>query len=835
MATQTIEIRAVDKASRQLGLVNKSLQKVKNNTDRIGGAFDGVLGKVAAVASAIGAGFGLRKIIQTSSEVEQLGLRFQFLFGSVEEGTKAFDTLVDFASKVPFTLQEIQAGAGNLAVISENAEELGKNLGIVGNVAAVTGLDFKTVSEQVQRAFSGGIAAAEIFREKGVRALLGFQDGVKVTAGETQKRFEEVFGPNGPFGNATEVLANTYEGVLSMIQDKIFKFTLALGRQGGLFDFAKGIAGAIDKTLTDQFGSIEDFAAKVGKKIITVVKDVAIGTAQIADAVTPVFNFIADGVNNLIGFLNILPPGIRALGIVGFLVLGTKAKLIVIAISSLFEQIIDVMNTGIGFIEDKVNDAVGVINGLIEGVNKLPGVDIPLVEEVSFGRVSKAGLKRKFDDFMSVFYDDTEIPTMGKIESAAQNFLKLTDDIIAKNEERKKQQEEILNNLGLANQEELQFVSSVDQVLQSLEKQREEIQGLTLEQKVQRELDKLKLDSLFQQKGLSEELVAKKKAEVEEAIRANIELREAIDLQKEFAKAIDSSLSFERRALGAVDPDEINQLKSDYDLAKQLHTEYLNDINADEKAHKMAMADLHRQYLVEMDALNKTALENVIRNQMREQEALGKMFGFKMKKHNSDMLQRIGNEDRIQEMVRNRVEFEKKSELEKTQFGLEQGAKFFQGLGAYNKKFFAAYKAFAIAQAIINTYQGATKALATYPPPFNFIAAAATVASGLAQVATIRAQTAQRGGNLITGGPALVGEDGPELIVPKQPSTVIPREVADAVEGLGGNNNGPVNVNFNITTTDAKGFDSLLVERRATIVGIINQAMNTRGKTGVTV
>jgi hypothetical protein len=198
-----------------------------------------------------------------------------------------------------------------------------------------------------------------------------------------------------------------------------------------------------------------------------------------------------------------------------------------------------------------------------------------------------------------------------------------------------------------------------------------------------------------------------------------------------------------------------------------------------------------------------------------------------------DFLQRKGKEERQGKIVKDRIEFEKKSELEKTKFGLEQGATFFQGLAAYNKKYFAAYKAFAIAQAVINTYQGATKALATYPPPFNFIAAAATVASGLAQVATIRAQTAQRGGTLIGGSAAVVGEDGPELIVPKQSSTVIPREVKEAVEGLGGNGNGPVTVNFNISTVDAQGFDSLLVERRGTIVGIINQAVEKRGKQGV--
>ena len=45
---------------------------------------------------------------------------------------------------------------------------------------------------------------------------------------------------------------------------------------------------------------------------------------------------------------------------------------------------------------------------------------------------------------------------------------------------------------------------------------------------------------------------------------------------------------------------------------------------------------------------------------------------------------------------------------------------------------------------------------------------------------------------------------------------------------------GEVNVNFNITTVDARDFDQLLVERRGTIVGIINNAMNQLGNVGVT-
>lgn len=54
-----------------------------------------------------------------------------------------------------------------------------------------------------------------------------------------------------------------------------------------------------------------------------------------------------------------------------------------------------------------------------------------------------------------------------------------------------------------------------------------------------------------------------------------------------------------------------------------------------------------------------------------------------------------------------------------------------------SKKLRAIGKAAAIAQASIDTYVAANKALAAYPPPFNFIAAAAVVAAGIANVAKI--------------------------------------------------------------------------------------------------
>jgi len=77
----------------------------------------------------------------------------------------------------------------------------------------------------------------------------------------------------------------------------------------------------------------------------------------------------------------------------------------------------------------------------------------------------------------------------------------------------------------------------------------------------------------------------------------------------------------------------------------------------------------------------------------------------------------------------------------------------------FGKKNTALSKAFGIAQALINTYVGVTQALRTLPPPASYAAAAATLASGLAQVASIRSisdsgKGGAGGGSVSSGGGA---------------------------------------------------------------------------------
>ena len=273
-----------------------------DNTKKAFGSLRGSLFNLKTLIASIGVGVAVKEFISVGRSVEDLQVRLKQLFGSTQEGSKAFDVMARFAGRVPFSLEEIQAASGNLAVVAGNADNLAEILEITGNVAAVTGLDFRTAGEQIQRSFAGGIAAADIFREKGVRDMLGFKAGATVTAEETIKAFQKTFGKGGRFGNATDELATTFTGTLSMIGDKLFNFKRTVaGAQ--FFDALKAETESLNKFLEDNEIALERVANAIGVVLTGAINIIGGAIRKIGDAV----NFVEDQVDNLIQLLNKIP------------------------------------------------------------------------------------------------------------------------------------------------------------------------------------------------------------------------------------------------------------------------------------------------------------------------------------------------------------------------------------------------------------------------------------------------------------------------------------------------------------------------------------------------
>ena len=149
----------------------------------------------------------------------------------------------------------------------------------------------------------------------------------------------------------------------------------------------------------------------------------------------------------------------------------------------------------------------------------------------------------------------------------------------------------------------------------------------------------------------------------------------------------------------------------------------------------------------------------------------------------------------------------------------DEGRGALSSLSSHYKAAFALNKSFALKDAIINTYNGVAKAL-NNPFPLNLGFAAVALANGMAQVAAIRStQFRANGGPMSAGSPYIVGERGPELVVPNQAANVVPNDQLS-----GGN------FTINISANDTAGFDELLTKRRGTLMNIINQSLNERGR-----
>ena len=257
------DIDAKDRTKQAFGRIRRSLNGIRKSVFSVKGALLG-----------LGAGMVAKSFLKTAMDIENLQLRFKFLFKTTKEGNKAFAELTEFAAKVPFSLEQIAQGSGNLAVVTKDADELAKMLEITGNVAAVTGLDFRTTAEQIQRSFGAGIGAADLFRDRGVRALMGFKAGAKVTIEETKARFFELFGKGGAFGEAANEMANTFTGTLSMLGDKWFKFQMETV-ESAFFGKLKAKFGNLNDFLDSHQEKVTELAEKFGRGLAVAVENTA--------------------------------------------------------------------------------------------------------------------------------------------------------------------------------------------------------------------------------------------------------------------------------------------------------------------------------------------------------------------------------------------------------------------------------------------------------------------------------------------------------------------------------------------------------------------------------
>lgn len=739
MATKRVNIDIVAKDKSQ-----QALNKVRGNLDGVKKAVFNVRNALAG----LGAGLVIRNLVNTGKEIEGLQVRLKFLFGSVEEGAKAFDKMAEFASRVPFSLQEIQAGSGNLAVVAKDADELANLMEITGNVAAATGLDFRTTAEQIQRSFSAGIGAADLFRDRGVRAMLGFKAGATVSIEETQEAFENIFGNGGKFAGTTDALAQTLEGTLSMIGDKVFTFKKTL-LDAGFFAQLKKEFGDLDKFLQDNAKTLDDVAIKIGKGMAEAVK-------FLADAVV----FVK---NNFDSFVLVL-EGLIALKVAKVL-FGIQTAIAGMTIS------MNAFN-----VATKKNIIFASISTFVAGM----GLLIHKFKQ----------FKNEMNEQNQIILDNTSTITDYK-----NAITELTNKIAD------------MENLGKVIDENNTPITALKATLELLNEEMEALKEVINE-------------------------TSNSTAALGKSLHGDFHtiLKEGTKTLKEYTDGlVDMNIQQAR-----LEDRQFGMSERDKDLVKE-HTKFLNlqketlsTINDHMRVRNKLTAEQAGLFTVDaiVEELKKEEQQYNRMMQVYQEHAMQRKR-LSLETFRDEREQAKNN---FHKMLDDALEFNhKKAQLEKQakEHAISEGRSALQILAGMNRTAFAAFKAVRIAEATIDTYRAATAAFAKFGGfPLGAIAAAASVAKGLALVAQIKSTNFRAGGGSVNKDQAyMVGEKGAEMFVPSGSGKIVPNHQLS--------NGKPVTVNFNINTVDARGFNELLVNSRGLIVNMINSAVNEKGKMAI--
>ena len=229
---------------------------LENNTGKADGFKIGMAGVATAVAAVGAAALGLRSALDAAQSVENLGITLQTLYGDAEQAAAAMEIVSQQAAGLTFALSDIQQGVPSLALVEDKLGGLDNAIQYTSGIASAFGMSFQEAATNVQRALTAGIGAADLFRDKGVKAFLGFQEGVEYTAAQTQElmlnAFEEVTAAN-------ELAAGTLTGQFSMIEDAVFQVSEAFGT-------------AFGETLKSELGDLNNLFAENKEKILEIAR-----------------------------------------------------------------------------------------------------------------------------------------------------------------------------------------------------------------------------------------------------------------------------------------------------------------------------------------------------------------------------------------------------------------------------------------------------------------------------------------------------------------------------------------------------------------------------------
>lgn len=689
-------------ASRGVNNLKNSLNTFRLGIGKVQGALFGLKGLVATV----GLGLLSRSFIQAASTAEQYRTRLEVLLGSQKEGNRLFKEMADYASGVSFEYEQVMGSATALAgVMEEGVDEIVKWMPMIGDLAAAAGMGIEDTTSQIIRMYSAGAASADMFRERGILAMLGFQAGVSYSAAETRKRLIEAWeDPLSKFRGASVKLAQTWGGLLSMMSDAWFQFRTMV-MEAGVFDFMKAGVASLLNYLRDlrERGDLEKWANSLSDTVVDGLKKIILHAGGVADVFLG-WRMVWEILK--ISFARFAPFLLQTLGVLARVVGGIAVLFLAISDAMGMEgtagkakQLLDLMED----INDTARDSRDYWKGIAE--SSKDNLKTLAKQESYYTKTALIidAINKKVAEWKDKEKeDDVARPRRKEGLGVAKPAIRLAAEL----SEFKAHQQTILKELGIFYKE-----------------------GMVDFDNYWSERHELLLQAFVKEKQI---LQSQRAAAVEE---------KKPDKVRQINAKIYSLEEKHKRDLMQLDTDEVMNRKQIADK-KLLIDQTLADIR--ERASIANQQGLTAAFQTELAELQK-----------RQEDEITLLTG-----HNATKEQ-LNNAHRSHELEKEKLLADQKKRLmdatlqdAKSALGFmgEAFGDMYEATGKKHKSWAKAQRATQIAMAIITTYEAAisayksTAAIPIIGPAMAPIAAAIAIAAGMAKVAAMRAQPLAKGG-----------------------------------------------------------------------------------------
>lgn len=188
--------------------------------------------------------------IDAAKVAENYRVRLDVMLRSQAEGARMFSEMAKYAEGSVAQFEHIMEAATALSgVMKGGVDEVKAWMPLIDDLAAASGLSIQETTSQVIRMYSAGAQAADLFRERGILAMLGFKAGAEYSIKETRQMLAQAWEmPDSKFRDASKKLAATWDGLVGMLYDKWFLFRNEVMNTGGLFEGLKaGVKSLVDK------------------------------------------------------------------------------------------------------------------------------------------------------------------------------------------------------------------------------------------------------------------------------------------------------------------------------------------------------------------------------------------------------------------------------------------------------------------------------------------------------------------------------------------------------------------------------------------------------------